>query len=223
MQNVLIVGANRGIGLALCHFHAARGDRVIAACREPSPDLNGLGVRIETGIDVTSNDALIALCKRLSEVTLDRLVVCAGVLSREAFDALDEDAETRIRRQFEVNALAPLRVINRLLPRLGKGAKVGILTSRMGSIADNTSGGYYGYRMSKAAVNAAGHSLALDLAPRGVAVFLLHPGFVRTDMTEGNGDTSPEQSAANIATRLDDLTLEESGSFWHAKGQSLPW
>jgi NAD(P)-dependent dehydrogenase (short-subunit alcohol dehydrogenase family) len=93
----------------------------------------------------------------------------------------------------------------------------------MGSIADNSSGGYYGYRMSKAALNAAGRSLALDLAPRGISVFLLHPGFVRTDMTGGNGDTSPEQSAANLVARMDALDAADSGSFWHANGQSLPW
>lgn len=223
MQNVLIAGANRGIGLALVRLHVERGDQVVALCRTPSDELSAFKVRIETAVDVTSDDALASLAERLGPLQLDRLIVCAGVLSRESVDALDLDASERIRRQFEVNALAPLRLVTRLLPNLAEGAKVGILTSRMGSIGDNSSGGYYGYRMSKAAVNAAGRSLAHDLSPRGVAVFLLHPGFVRTDMTGGNGDVSAEQSAAQLVSCLDDLTLADSGSFHHANGQSLPW
>ncbi len=180
-------------------------------------------MRIEVGVEVTQAAALAALAARLHGCVLDRLVVCAGVLSRESIDNLDDDAGEQIRRQFEVNALAPLRVVASLLPRLAEGSKVGILTSRMGSMGDNSSGGYYGYRMSKAAVNAAGRSLAHDLAPRGIAVYLLHPGFVRTEMTAGNGDVSAEQSAASLANRMDELSLADSGGFWHATGQELPW
>jgi len=223
MHDVLIMGANRGIGLALARLHVARGDRVIAACRQATPALTSLDLRIETGVEVTSSADLTALAGRLAPLVLDRLLICAGQLGREALDGLDEAAVERVRQQFEVNALAPLRTVVALLPRLAEGAKVGILTSRMGSIADNSSGGYYGYRMSKAALNAAGRSLALDLAPRGIGVYLLHPGFVRTDMTAGNGDITPEQSAANLAARVDALTLADSGSFWHANGQPLPW
>ena len=128
-----------------------------------------------------------------------------------------------MRAQFEVNSLGPLRVTAALRHRLRPGSKVGIVTSRMGSIADNTSGSAYGYRMSKAAVNAAGMSLALDLAPAGVAVVLLHPGYVRTQMTGGRGNWGPDESAAGLLTQLDRLTLETTGSFWHANGDSLPW
>ena len=233
MQNVLIAGANRGIGLALVEAHAGRGDHVIAACRQGSaslreqvqrhPPSTSSGVRIEEGVDVTNHSALTALVARLQGCVLDRLLVCAGVLSSETVDDLGDEASERIRRQFEVNALAPLRVVASLLPRLAEGSKVGILTSRMGSMGDNSSGGYYGYRMSKAAVNAAGRSLAHDLAPRKIAVFLLHPGFVRTEMTAGNGDLSAEQSAAHLVNRVDELSLADSGGFWHANGQGLPW
>ncbi|MGQ0801873.1 MAG: SDR family oxidoreductase [Pseudomarimonas sp.] len=233
MQNVLIAGGNRGIGLALAEVHARRGDHVIAACRQSSTPLQDLGllhstadragVRIEAGVDVTHAATLTALADRLQDCQLDRLVVCAGVLSRESLDDLGDDASVRIRRQFEVNALAPLRVVASLLPRMATGSKIGILTSRMGSMGDNTSGGYYGYRMSKAAVNAAGRSLAHDLAPRGIAVFLLHPGFVRTEMTAGNGDVSAAQSAANLVQRMDELSFADSGGFWHANGDELPW
>jgi len=93
----------------------------------------------------------------------------------------------------------------------------------MGSIGDNGSGGYYGYRMSKAALNAAGMSLARDLAPSGIAVAILHPGFVRTQMTEGSGNIDPDEAAAQLVDRLEALSLETTGTFWHANGQVLPW
>ena len=97
------------------------------------------------------------------------------------------------------------------------------MTSRMGSISDNTSGGYYGYRISKAALNVAGKSLAEDLRREGIAVALLHPGYVQTDMTGHGGDVTPAQAAAGLVRRVDELNLENSGSFWHANGQRLPW
>ncbi len=128
-----------------------------------------------------------------------------------------------IRRQFEVNSLGPLRVTVALLDNLGAGSKVGIVTSRMGSIEDNTSGGSYGYRMSKAAVNMAGASLANDLRERSIAVALLHPGYVRTDMTGGKGLISAEQSATGLIQRMDALDMDTSGGFWHAQGERLPW
>lgn len=223
MQTVLITGANRGIGLALARHHRQRGDQVVAVCRRRSPELDALGVQVEDGIELTDGAALAGLAGRLGVLAIDRLVACAGVLGKESLEGLDEDALARIRRQLEVNAIGPLQLVAALLERLTEGAKIAIITSRMGSIADNGSGGYFGYRMSKAAVNAAGRSLAHDLRPRGIAVFLLHPGFVRTDMTGGNGDISPEQSAANLIERVDALGLADSGSFWHANGQPLPW
>jgi NAD(P)-dependent dehydrogenase (short-subunit alcohol dehydrogenase family) len=129
----------------------------------------------------------------------------------------------RIRHQFEVNALAPLRLTALLAPQFAQGAKLVLITSRMGSVADNTSGGYYGYRMSKAALNAAGRSLAHDLAPRGVAVALLHPGFVQTPMTGGRGDVDAATAASNLLARIDELTPATSGDFRHANGSPLPW
>lgn len=128
-----------------------------------------------------------------------------------------------MREQFEVNAIGPLRVTAALAPLLRGGGKVAIITSRMGSIADNGSGGYYGYRMSKAAVNAAGMSLARDLKGRGVAVALIHPGMVATEMTGRNG-IAPAEAAAGVITRIDELTLATSGKFIHAgTGEELPW
>lgn len=223
MKTVLITGANRGIGLALARRFASRGDRVIAVCRHGSEALVATGARVESGIDVTDGDALAALSRRLGDERIDMLVLNAGIMARDALGSIDNAGFDAIRRQFEVNALGPLRVTQALLGHLGKGAKIGIVTSRMGSVADNTSGNAYGYRASKAAVNAIGKSLAVDLRPRGIAVLLLHPGYVATDMVGGTGDVTPEQSAIQLVERLDALSLDQSGTFVHANGSALPW
>ncbi len=223
MQTVLITGANRGIGLALARHFQVRGARVIGVCRTRSAELDASGVQVEVGIDVSDDAALAALAQRLNGARIDRLLLNAGILARDAFGSIDEAGFEDMRRQFEVNALAPLRVAQALRERLTDGAKIGIITSRMGSMADNGSGGYYGYRASKAAVNAIGRSLALDLEPFGIAVFLLHPGYVATDMVGGKGEVSPEHAAAQLIERLDTLTLAQTGTFWHANGSELPW
>ncbi|WP_330970335.1 SDR family NAD(P)-dependent oxidoreductase, partial [Lysobacter sp. A3-1-A15] len=144
MKTVLITGANRGIGLALAQQFSRRGDRVIAVCRLGSEALAATGARIESGVDVTDGDALAGLAQRLGDTDIDTLVLNAGILGREALDDIDAAGLDSMRRQFEVNALGPLRVAHALLDRLAKGASIGIITSRMGSVADNDSGGYYG-------------------------------------------------------------------------------
>lgn len=221
MAHVLVIGANRGIGLALCRQLAARGDQVIATTRRPSSNLSGVpGIEIHEGVDVTVPESVEALREHIGDDALDVLIVVAGILKRVALDAFDPDV---IREQFEVNALGTLATTVTLLPCLKDGAKIGLLTSRMGSIADNTSGGSYGYRMSKAALNMAGRSLAVDLGPRGIAVAILHPGWVKTDMTGGSGLIDAETSAAGLIERLDELNTETSGTFWHQNGEVLPW
>lgn len=220
MGATIITGANRGIGLELCRQCHARGDDVVAICRSTSDELSALGVRVETGIDVSDDGVVSVLRERLSGEPVDMLVNNAGVLRRQSLPELDWDS---MRLQFEVNSLGPLRVTAALLPNLHEGSKVGIVTSRMGSIADNTSGGSYGYRMSKAAVNIAGVSLARDLAPRGIAVALLHPGWVKTNMTGKTGNIDAAGAAAGLLARLEELTLETTGGFWHANGERLPW
>ena len=219
MKKVLITGANRGIGLELCRQLTERGDQVIAVCRNASDALRDLGVRVIDDVDVSSDASVNALRDRLEDERLDWLINNAGVLSVERLDSLDFAA---MERQFSINSLGPLRVTAALLSNLAVGAKVGIVTSRMGSIEDNTSGGYYGYRMSKAAVNMAGMSLARDLLDQGIAVTLLHPGMVATDMTGGQG-VPVEQSASGLIQRMDALDISATGSFWHAQGERLPW
>ena len=223
MKTILVTGANRGIGLALTQHLSARGDQVIGVCRHGSDALARSGARVEAGVDVTDDHALAGLAHRLVGVRIDQLWLNAGILERESLGVIDAAGFDSLRRQFEVNALGPLRVAQALLRQLGKGSKVGIMTSRMGSIADNESGGYYGYRASKAAVNAIGKSLAIDLAPRGIGVFLLHPGYVATDMVGGIGDISPAQAAERLIGVLDGLEIGQTGTFWHSNGSELPW
>jgi NAD(P)-dependent dehydrogenase (short-subunit alcohol dehydrogenase family) len=219
-RTVLVTGANRGIGLELVRLLVSRGDKVIAACRSGSGELSGLGVTVEEGVDVTSEDSVAHLVRRLEGQPIDLLINNAGILSRENLSAMDFGA---IRLQFEVNAMGPLRVSHALLPQMGPGSKIGIVSSRMGSMEDNTSGGRYGYRMSKVAVNMAGVSLAHDLKERGIAVALMHPGFVKTEMTGGRGLVSAEVAAGGLMDRLDGLNMANSGTFWHANGEVLPW
>jgi NAD(P)-dependent dehydrogenase (short-subunit alcohol dehydrogenase family) len=221
MAAVLVTGANRGIGLEYCRQLSVRGDDVIAVCREASPELESLGIRIEAGIELTDSSAIDELMSRLLHQSLDGAIHNAGILHSTGLNDLDADA---IRQQFEVNALAPLRLASVLTRHLSSGSWIALMTSRMGSIADNTSGGSYGYRMSKAALNMAGRSLAVDLKPKGIAVAILHPGLVATRMINFNPNgISPQQSVEGLLKRIDALTLETSGSFWHANGEELPW
>jgi NAD(P)-dependent dehydrogenase (short-subunit alcohol dehydrogenase family) len=220
MASVLITGANRGIGLALAEQLQARGDQVIAVCRQASPELRALDARTEEGVDVTDGASIEGLMESLSGLRLDWLINNAGTMHRTFLGNMDYESAMQ---QFMVNALGPLRMTEAMLPLLKAGSKVGIVTSRMGSISDNTSGGQYGYRMSKAAVNAAGVSLARDLAPQAIAVALLHPGYVQTDMTSQHGNLTPAESARGLIERMEALTLDSSGGFWHAEGQALPW
>ena len=220
MGMAVVTGANRGIGLGLVRQLAARGTDVVAVCRHRSTDLDALGVRVEDGCDVTQPAAWAGLADRLAGNSIDLLVQNAGMAVTDALEDADPDD---VRAQFELNALAPLYLTRALLPRMRPGAKVALITSRMGSMGDNGSGGYYGYRMSKAALNAAGVSLAVDLKPRGIAVVLLHPGAVRTDMTGGQGMIDVDAAARGLLRRIDELTLETTGRFLHQNGEPLPW
>lgn len=220
MTTTVITGANRGIGLALCQQACGRGDEVIAVCRSNNEDLDRLGVRVESGIDVAQEKDVNRLVDRLAGTGIDILINNAGILSRQSLENLDFAA---IRQQFEVNSLGPLRVTAALQPKLNHGAKVAIVTSRMGSVADNTSGSHYGYRMSKAAVNMAGMSLAHDLREQGISVVLLHPGFVATEMVGNRGDVQPQEAARGLLARIEELSLQTSGRFMHANGEELPW
>ncbi len=221
MGTYLITGANRGIGLEYCRQLKKRGDDVIAVCREASEELKRLEIWIETNIDLTSNTDVERLVKKLDGQKLDVLINNAGILERVSLNDLDINS---IRQQFEVNALAPLRLTRALLPNLTTGSKIIFMTSRMGSIEDNTSGGSYGYRMSKVALSMAGKSLSIDLKPKNIAVAILHPGLVQTRMTNFNPNgITTKQSVKGLIARIDQLNLENTGTFWHSNGEVLPW
>lgn len=221
MAHVMIIGANRGIGLALARTLADRGDRVTAVCRSSSEALEALGgVEVIDGVDITDRGALDSLARRVGPSSIDTLFVVAGLLDRVSLDAFDAEI---VRREFEVNALGPLQAVVALRAALRDGGKIGLVTSRMGSLADNGSGGSYAYRMSKAALNMAGVSLARDLASRRIAVRLLHPGYVRTEMTGHSGHIDAAEAAAGLIARIDELTLATSGTFVHQNGEPLPW
>ncbi|MDA0994170.1 MAG: SDR family oxidoreductase [Proteobacteria bacterium] len=219
MATVLVTGCNRGIGLEVCRQFHQRGDSVIAVCRNASTALKSLGVRIIDGVDVTDDDDVNKLAEALQGETIDILLNNAGIFHRDTIDSVDYDD---MLEQYRVNTIGPLRVTRALRGNLTKGSKVGIVTSRVGSIKDNESGDYYGYRASKSAANMVGMNLHHDLSPDGIAVALLHPGYVATDMT-GGGGISPVESASGLVERLDELNLGNSGGFWHAEGYSLPW
>ncbi|QTF93396.1 SDR family oxidoreductase [Halomonas sp. BM-2019] len=222
-STLLITGANRGVGLALARHYRDAGWAVIGVCRGSGADtaeLREVAARVIEGVDVTRPEDVARLAVELEGQRLDLLINNAGLLRDEVLGELDFAS---IREQMEVNAYAPLRVVEALLGQLGEGSKIANITSRMGSIADNDSGGRYGYRASKAALNAFGKSLAVDLAPRGIAVIQLHPGYVQTRMVNFGGLISPEEAAAGIAARIEALTLATTGTFWHSNGEPLPW
>lgn len=220
MKHVVITGANSGIGLELARYYRASGWKVTGVCRKSSAELDQVATQTITGIDVSSNECAESLATTLQDQVIDLLINNAGVFIDDSLETLDFKA---IREQMEVNAFAPLRISEALLSNLKEGSKIANITSRMGSISDNDSGGQYGYRASKAAFNALGRTLAMDLKERGITVVQLHPGFVKTRMVNFSGIIAPDEAAAGLAARIEALNLEESGSFWHGNGEKLPW
>jgi NAD(P)-dependent dehydrogenase (short-subunit alcohol dehydrogenase family) len=220
MATWLVTGASRGIGLELVRQLHARGGEVIATCRTRTQELDAVGCRVVDGIDVGSDDVGTALLDALGDAAVDVVVNNAGLARWDGLETIDLAAA---REELEVNTLGPLRVTLALLPRLGAGAKIVFVSSKAGSIGDRPSGRNYGYRMSKAALNMLGANLAADLAPRGIHVAVLHPGFVRTEMTQGGGNVDPPDAAAGLIRQVDALDASRSGRFFHADGSEIPW
>jgi len=220
MNTVVITGANRGIGLAMAKIYSDSGARVFALCRTTSTSLDQLSTTVIEGVDVATDSGLAKLADSLRDVKIDILINNAGILRDESLGDLNSDT---IVEQFMVNALAPLQVVDALRTQVTVGGKVVLITSRMGSIADNSSGGRYGYRMSKAALNAAGMSLAKDLAGAKISVGLYHPGWVQTDMVSGSGDISAEVAAQRLCQLIAAQDMSHTGLFKHSNGDPLPW
>lgn len=225
-KNILVVGADRGIANAICLQLQARGDRVIAACLGAGEGFTEGGVETIGGVDVTSAEAVRGLAGALAarKAKLDWVLHVAGVLGLDRFGEIDYDD---MRRQFEINTLGPLRVAEACAPFLGAGSKLGIVTSRVGSLGDNGSGGMYAYRVSKAGANMVALNLHHELGGRGIAVVALHPGMVATDLTKdypGNFNyIQPAEAARGLIARMDELGPATSGQFRHANGERLPW
>jgi NAD(P)-dependent dehydrogenase (short-subunit alcohol dehydrogenase family) len=224
MGTAVVIGADRGIGAALVDVYHARGEDTIAVCLGDGSHWIDRGVRVIGHIDVTDTDAILRLAAEVGTLPIDVLVHVAGVGALDRWGRFDFDA---MLRHYDLNALGPLRVVSALANNLGEGSKVGIVTSRMGSIGDNGSGGMYSYRMSKAAANMLGVNLHHELKPKGVSVVLLHPGTVATEMTKGargwDSFTKPAEAAAGLAARLDALGPGSPIEFRHADGSLLPW
>lgn len=221
MQNILITGANKGIGLQLVKAHIKRGNKVFAVCRTPSDELNVSGAEIIANIDFLNKDFEQTLLEKVSHLKFDRVIANAGIWQKDTLTSFTPDS---IRNQFEVNALAPIRLIKALESQLMAGSKIILMSTRVASHQDNTSGEEYGYRMSKSALNMAGINLAHTFKERKIAVLMIHPGFVRTALTEGEGFINADYSAEKVLQISDELTLINTGSFWHAiEKQPLPW
>ena len=212
-KNVVITGANRGIGLAMAKICQQRGDTVYALCRQSSSELSSLDVHVIEQIEIATEAGIARAQSALSGINIDLLINNAGILRDESLT--DFNKETIV-EQFNVNAVAPIALTQALLDNLSSNSKVALITSRMGSITDNTSGGRYGYRMSKA------------LSPKQIAVGIYHPGYVKTDMVNvqgqtSNGDITSTEAAMRLLTLMADLTMSESGVFKHSNGEILPW
>lgn len=226
MPTALITGANRGLGLEFARQYAADGWRVIATCRDPTRagELKTLGDAVDVyALDVSDFPAVSRLAEALKERPVDVLLNNAGVIGTERdIGKLDGERWLNVLR---VNAVAPLMVAQAFLPHLRAGAakKAVFLTSLMGSIDDNSSGRYYDYRASKAALNAAVKSLAIDLAGEGIIAVVVHPGWVKTDMGGPNAPVDAKTSVAGMRKVVAKLTTGDSGRFLGYDGREHPW
>jgi NAD(P)-dependent dehydrogenase (short-subunit alcohol dehydrogenase family) len=224
MATVFITGGNRGIGFAFVQKALAEGHKVIATFRQgpgelakiSSPDLRTLA------LDVGSDDSVRVGIGELGAEPVDILINNAGV---GFFGNLYEAESTKVQQEFNVNALGPLRVTRALLPNLRRGSqkKIASITSLLGSVADNSSGGSYGYRMSKAALNMFNKSLSIDLRDEGFTCVVFNPGWVKTDMGGANSKLTPAESVNGMWSVLQKLSPPDTGKFFHYDGKELPW
>jgi len=228
----VVVGASRGIGLELTRQLKDKGYKVFATCRTATPELAKIGAKVIESVDVAKDECMPVLASALNGEEIEVLICNAGILRLEPgnFEELPTHFNSMM-ETYNVNTIGPIRCVWALRNQLQKGSKVAIITSRVGSLADNGSGGMYGYRMSKTAVNMAGVNLAHQMKDKGVAVGLIHPGMVETDMTSSFGAKAGQgtcistvDSASGIIARIEkDLSMDTTGHFWHQNGQELPW
>lgn len=222
MPTILITGASRGLGLEFARQYAAAGWRVLATLRDPLAGRAASEAGAEVYVaDVADVASLHRLKASIKDVCLDVVLNNAGIYGQnQDFGAVDAEGFMRVMR---TNALAPLQVAEIFADQVPAGGIIAAVSSKMGSMAENSSGGFYAYRASKAALNMVIKSLSLDLRDRSVAVVALSPGWVRTDMGGANAPLEPPQAVAGMRAVLDRVTLAESGKFIHYDGTEVAW
>jgi NAD(P)-dependent dehydrogenase (short-subunit alcohol dehydrogenase family) len=225
MPRVLITGAGRGIGLEFVRQYAADGWSVIATCRDDSAaqELRRLAgeVKVEF-LDMRDHEAVVTFHRRLGAAPLDLFIANAGMTRRDGF-ASAEDADGWV-EVLDVNCVAPTFLAYSLAPLVAAArGKMVAITSQMGSIADNSSGGWNAYRASKAALNAAWRSMGVEMAAQPIAIAMLHPGWVKTDMGGGGAPLSVSESVGGMRRVIDGLGRRDKGVFLNHRGQTLPW
>jgi NAD(P)-dependent dehydrogenase (short-subunit alcohol dehydrogenase family) len=220
MPQVLITGANRGLGLEFARQYAADGWEVVATARQSSAELDALGVRVEQ-LEMSDLDSVAKLGRSI-DAPLDLLIANAGTYGPKA--VADADDGRGWSETFAVNTIAPFLLAQSMLePVKAAGGKLIGISTRMGSIADNSSGGSIAYRSSKAALNAAWHSLAIDIEGSGVVAAVLHPGWVETRMGGPSAPLAPQESIAGMRRVIAGLRPEQSGGFFNYDGAPIPW
>ncbi len=222
---VLITGANRGIGLALAREFTEAGFEVIGTARKPNKatELKATGARV-VQLDVTDDASVAAMAKTLEGVAIDIVINNAGVALDRGRELADLDMGA-IERTFAVNTMGPIRVMAALYPNVKAGDRklFANISSMMGSMEMNTWGCCLGYRASKAALNSASKTLAVDIGKKGMTFVVFHPGYVQTDMNEGQGNITPAQSAAGLTKVIAGLNAKDNGKFYDWQGKELPW
>ena len=231
MKNILITGANRGLGLEFVRQFLAQGDKVIACCRAPAEAvelqaLNNDGLEI-LPLDDSNEEAIQSLPGRLSGILTEKKIAIfinnAGIYGQtQTLDEVDPEEWLQV---FRVNTIAPLLLTRALLPLMDRQlpGKLLYLSSKMGSIADNGGGSTYIYRTTKTALNQLVKSLSIDLAGQGLLTAVLHPGWVRTDMGGPNGLIDANESVAGLMQVIDELDVATSGHFFNFDGTEIPW
>ena len=229
-ESILVTGSNRGIGLELVRQYAADGWRVFACCRHPgkAKELNVLAGKHHNislhALNVADTQQIKALAKQLKSESIDILLNNAGIYGPDnaCFGNTDEAAWLEC---FHINTIAPMKMMEAFVDHVAKSKRklIATMSSKMGSMADNGSGGSYIYRSSKAAVNAVMVSAAIDLKPKQIKVAILHPGWVLTDMGGPNAEITVEECVNHLRRNLDNVTLSNSGTFFEIDGSVIPW
>ena len=219
-MNIAIIGSNRGIGLELVKQYQKEGLNVFAFCRKSSEKLQEASpFKIIENFDVTNEENLKDKLTKEAQTTFDIVIHVSGILIEDK----EDDFQKGLVDQFVVNAIGPIHSYNAFSSFLGEQSKFAVLTSQLGSITNNVSGGRFGYRMSKAAANMACKNLAIEARKNNTTLFMLHPGYVETDMTDHNAEITPETSAKGLKKIIEDIVPSQAGSFWHVNGEELPW